>query len=207
MTTADICRDATGQARGAAPTSADVAAILSDHLASLSYPTLLLNGPLARLLWTNGAADRLLAQGRTLVRSGWRVVPASPELQGKFDACLHAPESACWVLNFPSEPSPVILRKDVVRTRSGLQPILLTLYTSEHRAAFSQPDVAEHWGLTPAENRVLRLLCSGYSAERITGSIGITIETARTHIRRIYAKMAVTCREELLYAMSQFRVP
>lgn len=45
--------------------------------------------------------------------------------------------------------------------------------------------------LTPREQAVLRSLSSGNSYKMVAGELGISIETVRTHIKRIYEKLHV----------------
>jgi DNA-binding NarL/FixJ family response regulator len=45
--------------------------------------------------------------------------------------------------------------------------------------------------LTPREQAVLRSLAAGNSYKMVAGELGISIETVRTHIKRIYEKLHV----------------
>ena len=50
--------------------------------------------------------------------------------------------------------------------------------------------------LTPQERRVLAYLAQPARYQDIADSLGISINTVRTHIRHIYAKLGVTKRQE-----------
>lgn len=67
-------------------------------------------------------------------------------------------------------------------------------------------DMSRVMDLTPAEQRVLQRLALGAVVETVAGDLGVSVETVRTHIRRIYAKLNVGSREELLALAGQFRV-
>jgi DNA-binding CsgD family transcriptional regulator len=54
------------------------------------------------------------------------------------------------------------------------------------------PDV-----LTPREAEVMELLQSGRSNAEIAHTLHVSIETVRTHARRIYRKLGVKTRREL----------
>lgn len=54
--------------------------------------------------------------------------------------------------------------------------------------------------VSPREEEVLRLLAQGYRYKEIADSLGITVETVRTHLRRIYEKLHVTSRTEAVVA-------
>ena len=50
--------------------------------------------------------------------------------------------------------------------------------------------------LSPREQEVLSLLARGFRYKEIAESLGITVETVRTHLRRIYEKLHVSTRTE-----------
>ena len=52
--------------------------------------------------------------------------------------------------------------------------------------------------LTPREAEVMELLQSGRSNAEIAQELGVGIETVRSHARRIYRKLGVKTRRELL---------
>lgn len=58
--------------------------------------------------------------------------------------------------------------------------------------------IATDFGLTPREREVLSLLARGRDAKHVQEELCVSIYTARTHIRRIYEKLAVHSRQELL---------
>lgn len=60
------------------------------------------------------------------------------------------------------------------------------------------------FGLTPTEAMVVRELVAGRAVEALAKELAISRETARTHIRRIYTKLAVKSREELFARLRPF---
>jgi NarL family two-component system response regulator LiaR len=69
--------------------------------------------------------------------------------------------------------------------RSGLRPI--------------------HSELTDREWEVLDLLCSGASTEAIAGTLVLSTETVRSHLKRIYRKLGVRSRAEAVAAAARLR--
>lgn len=67
-------------------------------------------------------------------------------------------------------------------------------------------DTGAIFGLTPAEDRLLKILMGGANAEDIADILGISIETVRTHLKRSYAKIGVANREQLFATMAAFRL-
>ncbi len=55
------------------------------------------------------------------------------------------------------------------------------------------PDAAK---LSPREEEILELLANGALYKEIAGSLGISLDTVRTHLRRIYEKFHVHSRTE-----------
>jgi DNA-binding CsgD family transcriptional regulator len=59
--------------------------------------------------------------------------------------------------------------------------------------------------LSPAERSVFNLYVEGYTAKEITGILGLSINTIKTHNKRIYMKLNVTSREELLLYVNMLK--
>lgn len=57
-------------------------------------------------------------------------------------------------------------------------------------------------GLTEAESRVVALLCSGRSTREVASELFVECSTVRSHIRRVYGKLAVHTRAELESAVA-----
>ncbi len=53
-----------------------------------------------------------------------------------------------------------------------------------------------NWKLSPRELEILQALTRGYRYKEIADQCGISVETVRTHLRRIYEKLHVTSRTE-----------
>jgi DNA-binding CsgD family transcriptional regulator len=71
--------------------------------------------------------------------------------------------------------------------------------------ALSQPlrdDLARATKMSPTEIKVLVLTLNGNTINQISARLVITIETARTHMRRIYSKLGVNSREALFSAIT-----
>lgn len=53
------------------------------------------------------------------------------------------------------------------------------------------------WGLSPRETEVARAVLRGEGRGRIAQQLGVSEETVKTYVRRLYAKAGVRSREEL----------
>lgn len=58
---------------------------------------------------------------------------------------------------------------------------------------------SNQYHLTPREVEVLQLLTKGYSAKMIAAELTISFDTARSHLKNIYAKLHVNCGKEAIY--------
>jgi DNA-binding CsgD family transcriptional regulator len=56
--------------------------------------------------------------------------------------------------------------------------------------------IAERHALTPAETKTLSVLALGESNREIAARLGVSIETVRTHVKRVLGKLSVRTREE-----------
>ena len=74
----------------------------------------------------------------------------------------------------------------------GRIPLLLGEDSLDDRCA----RIGRHYGLTRREEEVLALLAQGCSTTDIENALYISHNTAKGHIRHVYAKLDVHCREE-----------
>jgi DNA-binding NarL/FixJ family response regulator len=58
---------------------------------------------------------------------------------------------------------------------------------------------SNQYHLSPREAEVLQLLTKGYSAKMIAAELTISFDTARSHLKNIYAKLHVNCGKEAIY--------
>ncbi|MBX9460146.1 MAG: helix-turn-helix transcriptional regulator [Brevundimonas sp.] len=52
----------------------------------------------------------------------------------------------------------------------------------------------------------MKRLVAGQPASTVAEELGLSIETVRTHIRRIYNKLGISSREQLFAIAGQFRL-
>jgi len=64
--------------------------------------------------------------------------------------------------------------------------------------SFRQPVATEEPSpdLSRREEEVLDLICKGYGNKEIADKLSLSVETVRTHLKRIYEKLHVRCRTE-----------
>ena len=84
--------------------------------------------------------------------------------------------------------------------------IALTIYPSDPEERYVWADFAPHFDLTRSEAVVVKRLVAGQPASIVAEELGLSIETVRTHIRRIYNKLEISSREQLFAIVGQFRL-
>lgn len=67
-------------------------------------------------------------------------------------------------------------------------------------------DVDTVFGLTRAEARIVQALLHGQTVAMIATTLTISVNTVRHHIKKVYGKIAVRSREELLDRLSPYRI-
>jgi DNA-binding NarL/FixJ family response regulator len=125
----------------------------------------------------------------------------SPELRAQLSAVarrLH--QAACGRTAFPAKPSVVTHRLlrvhlSVLRPESDA-PLILAELEGDAPAPPAVDELARRYRLTPAEGAVMGQLASGLSNAAIAARLFVSVETVRTHVRRILAKLEVGSRTE-----------
>jgi len=82
--------------------------------------------------------------------------------------------------------------------------ILFSGTGSDHVQRYANLDVA--FGLTHAEHRVLLELLDGQDVDRLARKHQVSVETTRSHIRKIYQKLGVNTREAMFRKARAFGI-
>ena len=99
-----------------------------------------------------------------------------------------------------------IIRAERLAVANDPQAIVLCLQNSAAEDRYIWADFGSVFALTRSEVIVIKQLVSGNGADQIANALGVSVETVRTHIKRIYAKVSVSNREQLFQAVLPFRM-
>jgi DNA-binding CsgD family transcriptional regulator len=139
-----------------------------------------------RLVWASRACERLLGAAplslAALRRAAHRLL-AAPE----------RPADARLSLDTVDGPREVYL--SVLRTPSE-PPLVLAEIAGAQAGARTGAELARRFSLTGAEGAVLAQLAEGLGNAAIAARLHVSIETVRTHVRRILGKLGVRSRVE-----------
>ena len=167
-------------------------------------------------LFVNQAAEQLLALGQGIdARQGQLALPKAPETAKLYQLIADAAQGApganrggdmrialpggdflhCLVMPIPLELS---ARLDVALA-SGCVAIFLSRPNS---LQLPPQRLAALYGLTPAEARLASKLVALKSVEQAADELFVTVHTARSHLRSIFAKTGSKSQSELLMLLA-----
>jgi len=92
------------------------------------------------------------------------------------------------------------LRRPVLRRDA---PVAVVFISDSERDVTTEPLLREIYGLTPAEARVAKLLVAGLRIEDVGTRLRITTATVRTHVRRLFDKIDVRSRADLVRVIAR----
>lgn len=158
------------------------------------------------VLWTNPAADSLFSSCREFhVTNGY--LGFSDTLRAeefrRFLAGVGT-EPRVWI-NRRSEGEHQLIRAEALRPE-GLEPAVALMIYPTGPTSFYWAEFDKTFSLTPAEAAVAKRIVSGESADAIAENLSVSLDTVRTHIRRVYAKLGINSREQLFATVSPFRL-
>ncbi len=181
---------------------------LAEHDAN---PTLLVAGT-TEIVWCNGAAELLLDRAQGLRRDGARLVAAAPS-----DRRLLAETLARIAEAAPGQP-PVVLSlaspgaaQPVVALVRPLGPVysrqagsrrglaLLALRGSQAGHDPASCVFAQRYELTAAQARVSALVFAGQPLAAIAGTLNVSENTVRSHLKQIFQKTDTHGQMELVH--------
>ena len=101
----------------------------------------------------------------------------------------------------PVVVTPVRCRGGVDRWPSAVAAVITK--DIEQGASVLAPNLATTFKLTPGEARLAELIADGLGIQEAAEALGITRNTARTHMKRIYAKAGVHSQADLIRLFSR----
>jgi DNA-binding CsgD family transcriptional regulator len=171
-------------------------------LRQASMPILLLNTD-GGIAWMNPAADTMLNTQRDFVVSNQRLSVVDPASDAKLSlAIANAGRGQASTLNLRrrGEHLPTILNVSPLWRTQLIGDGTIFLQFVDHRPYhhFDETGIAELFHLTAAEARVACAVCSSQSSlPRISEWLGISINTVKTLLQRVYDKTGFRSRAEM----------
>lgn len=183
-----------------------------DALDRLPTGVILLDGS-GRTVATNREADRVLRQNDGLLASSHGIRASRPddtqELRGMIAGAARTAKGegtgagGLLALTRPSGKRPLTVLvapvgRNFFATDVKTPSVILFVTDPEHKVESLAGALARLYNLTTAESRVAELLMQGETAVRAAERLGVSHNTARTHLQRIYRKTGTMHQGELV---------
>lgn len=189
------------------PSAADgLAQVALDWLVADVRPRIIVSTAL-RVRWFNRLAlDYLKAQALVHVRAGEIVCKsaATHKLLSDF-VCRLDGEVRTLALSDDTRRD-VLLLRGWGMLHHGEHVACLELGCDREGFVPDYRDLQTVFGLTQAEHRVVLEMLAGKTVTIIAGKLNLSVGTVRTHVKRLYSKIGVTSREELLGRLAPYRL-
>jgi DNA-binding CsgD family transcriptional regulator/PAS domain-containing protein len=164
----------------------------------------------ARVLYANGAAETLLRLGDGLGVGPGGLRGSLPigtrRLREAIARAAGGADGGAIVLErFAAAPLYALatpIRDGDRWFAAGGPRVLLTISDPERRATPAARTLSELFGLTPAEANVALLLHQGRDLNAVASALGVTRNTARTHLQQVLAKTGCHRQTELVLRLS-----
>jgi DNA-binding NarL/FixJ family response regulator len=105
-----------------------------------------------------------------------------------------------------SDPADILLAiEDVKRGGAPMSSQIARRVVQSFREATREPLKGER--LSQREEEILQQLCKGYSTKEIATHFSVSVNTVKTHLKRIYEKLHVRSRAEAVFKFYNAAVP
>lgn len=155
--------------------------------------------------WINAAALTLAARpGVFSVASGRLILPVRAQEEDFLAFLVKLKGPGVWRLR--TGEGRWLIRAEPIAPPEAPRAFLLSLHPMDAADRYLWADLSGGTGLTPSEARVVRLLAEGLRLDDAAARLEISVQTARTHVRRSYLKLGVASREEMFAKVLAYRL-
>lgn len=157
-----------------------------------------------QILWMNPLAASALSGGGPLTECDGRLIAAEAaqhQMLVQIATEVEDEPRSCFVKCADEASEALVVT--VQRVRGGPAPLVGLSFRSGGPLCAGDA-LRSAFQLTKAEARVLMLMVDGHMADEVSARLSVGIETIRTHIRQIYAKMGVKSREAMFRRVLPF---
>ena len=175
--------------------------LLNDMTNRLPWPMLMLDDQL-HVVKHNSAADRIMASGPLRMADGGALMLSDPKLKqqlqqvvrlqrGRDSQLLHSEQEKLVLLCMP------VFRSDAPDEVSRITTVVW-VFADRSVAAPSVQSLADLFGISPAEARLLHLLCKVGNLNQSAELLSVSVHTARTQLKSIMGKTGISSQVALV---------
>ena len=175
-----------------------------DWLSRVSLPRLVIDLEL-NVLWSNDAADAALSASNSIRRKGGKLLFA--DLLGREywrEALSKVGRDFTRMVVMDSGGNADVILGACRRIVGGVDALCISLMAVKGSLDLKECGLAEKFELTDSEAHIAQMLVDLRSPREISDELGISINTVRTHVRGIYAKLAVSSQRQLVRLASSY---
>jgi DNA-binding CsgD family transcriptional regulator/PAS domain-containing protein len=192
--------------------------LFRDALQNLAVSVVLTDAA-GSIFFANASAERMFAEGGPILRNGRTLQAQNPAIG---DALLQAIAIATSDVSLGAKgiglpvsatgkPPAVayVLPLTSGTARATFSPACAAVFVSTTTSASPLPEavLTTLFDLTPAEARVLMTVGAGNSPSQSAASLGVSENTLKTHLNRIYAKTGKSRQADLVKLVSEIGTP
>lgn len=191
--------------------------ILEGMVDELSPALMLVNGQ-AQVFWTNYRAELILAERKLLIRNGGNMLASRLQTNTALlreaisEVIAMAPrtdeENDRYLLLPRDDGGEEVIVLRPVAGRHGLEgnrAVIVILPQNDMLALAAK--LVSLYGLIPSEARFVSAIVQGGSSAHAAIQLGITEQTAKTYMKRIYAKLGINSQLELGMLLASLAPP
>lgn len=189
----------------------ELAAHACEALEHLPFGVIAINGQ-GKVCYLSSSAAEILRQDDGLALRADSLRVASRNEFARFSELVSSALGGCdagtdrcgaLAISRPSGSRPYVLQifaraPDRTRGTSPTSGAVVFVHDPESRAGLDREWLRRLYGLTPAEAKMAGLLTLGLSPATAARELGITINTARTHLKHLYGKTGTNRQSELV---------
>lgn len=189
---------------GRAEPGQDLAALFGQSVIELDIRPRVITDSGAKVMWSSPSAVRMMRSPYPVYLRNRRLCFEDGPATQDGDAFLASLGSERRRLMLASREDCWVLVTGWARQVDGRRRLFLTFSLSEPTLDCVQSGLAQHFGLTRAEAAVLDQFARLRTPNEIADALNLKINTVRSHLKRLHAKLSVNANTRMLQIVRVF---